>query len=212
MKAAQKLRKSGQIKAFGYCPHSGFQRIDHEDTVLIVDAGATPRRPFDRQAHLAPLAFELSTQLGKLIVNCGWSEQQSLRFRRPVRTTAAHTTLTLNDDDAGKLIAEGWKSRILGEAVELEAGPVNATRKEQVAGTWLEMSHDGYRHETGLAHKRRFFMSIDGDDIRGEDSLLVPLGAAPVSRDEIPFDIRFHLHPTVRVSISQDQHLSLIHI
>jgi len=210
MKAAQKLRKSGPIKAFGYCPHSGFQRIDHEETVLIVDAGATPKRPFDTQSHLAPLAFELSTKLGRLVVNCGWSDQQTLRFRRPVRSTAAHSTLTLNDTDAGSLVPEGWKETVLGSAVEVEAGPVNATRKEQVIGTWLEASHDGYRAQTGLVHKRRFFMSDDGDDIRGEDSLCVPLGATPLSRSEIPFDIRFHLHPNVRVSLSQDQQSALL--
>ncbi len=210
MKAAQKLRKSGPIKAFGYCPHSGFQRIDHEGTVLIIDAGSSPRRPFDTHAHLGPLAFELSTKLGKLVVNCGWSEEQAQRFRRPVRSTAAHSSLTLNDTDAGRLIKEGWVSQILGEAIEAEAGPVNAARKEQVTGTWLEASHDGYRAETGLVHKRRFYMSNEGDDIRGEDSLCVPLGAAPLSRAEIPFDIRFHLHPSVRVSLSQDQQSALL--
>ncbi len=210
MKVAQKLRKSGPIKAFGYCPHSGFQRIDHKHTVLIVDAGATPRSPFDTEAHLAPLAFEFSTKLGKLVVNCGWSEQQALRFRQAVKTTAAHSTLILNARDAGALLSQGWKSQFLGDAVEHEAGPVTATRKEQVAGTWLEASHDGYRNETGLTHKRRFYMSNEGDDIRGEDSLCVPLGATPLSRDDIPFNIRFHLHPSVRVSLSQDQQSALL--
>lgn len=210
MKAAQKLRKSGPIKAFGYCPHSGFQRIDHEDTVLIIDAGSSPRRPFDTDAHLGPLSFELSTKIGKLVVNCGWSEQQALRFRRPVRSTAAHSTLTLNESDAGRLIKDGWSAQVLGGAIESEAGPVNAARKEQVTGTWLEASHDGYREQTGLTHKRRFYMANEGDDIRGEDSLCVPLGAAPLSRNQLPFDIRFHLHPSVRVSLSQDQQSALL--
>jgi len=201
---------AARVKAVMKTAHSGFQRIAHEDTVLIIDAGATPKRPFDVQAHLAPLAFELSTKLGRLVVNCGWSEEQSLRFKRPVRSTAAHSSLTLNDTDAGTLLAQGWKETILGAAVDIESGPVNATRKEQVMGTWLEASHDGYRESTGLSHKRRFFVSNEGDDIRGEDSLCVPLGAAPISRAEIPFDIRFHLHPNVRVSLSQDQQSALL--
>ena len=92
----------------------------------------------------------------------------------------------------------------------IEAGPVTATRKEQVSGTWLETSHDGYREETGLVHRRRFYMSIEGDDIRGEDSLFVPLGAVPLSNSEKPFQIRFHFHPDVRVSLSQDQQSALL--
>ena len=210
MKAAQKLRKSGPIKAFGYCPHSGFQRIAHDETVLIIDAGSSPKRPYDVQAHLAPLAFELSTKLGRLVVNCGWSEEQSLRFRRPVRSTAAHSSLTLNDTDAGTLLTQGWKEKVLGTAVDIEAGPVNASRKEQAMGTWLEAFHEGYKEGTGLNHVRRFYMANEGDDIRGEDSLSVPLGATPISRAEIPFDIRFHLHPNVRVSLSQDQQSALL--
>jgi len=37
-----------------------------------------------------------------------------------------------------------------------------------------------------LSHRRRFYMSIEGNDIRGEDSLFVPLGRVPLSNAEIP--------------------------
>ena len=47
-------------------------------------------------------------------------------------------------------------------------------------------------------------MAKNGQDVRGEDCLLVPIGKAPLSRDQIPFDIRFHLHPTVRATLAQD--------
>ena len=127
-----------------------------------------------------------------------------------MRSTAAHSSLTLNNKDAGRLVNPGWKTQVLGSAISADAGPVNASRKEQNMGTWLEASHDGYRESTGLSHKRRFFMSNDGHDLRGEDCLAVPLGATPISRDEIPFDIRFHLHPDVRVSLSQDQKSALL--
>jgi len=53
-------------------------------------------------------------------------------------------------------------------------------------------------------------MSIEGNDIRGEDSLFVPLGRVPLSNAEIPFQIRFHFHPDVRVSLSQDQQSALL--
>ena len=197
-------------KPFSYCPHTGYQRIDQGGTVMLVDTGTTPPRPFDTDAHLAPLAFELSTPLGRLVVNCGWSEELPLRFRSFMRSTAAHSTLTLDNHSAGTLLRRGWKTKILGTAVDVQAGPVNAKRKEQDSGVWLEGSHDGYREWTGLSHRRRLYMSIDGDDIRGEDSLYVPLGAAPHSREEKPFQIRFHFHPDVRVSLSQDQKSALL--
>ena len=127
-----------------------------------------------------------------------------------MRSTAAHSTLILDDKSAGTLLEEGWKTKILGNAVDIEAGPVSAKRKEQDAGAWLEGTHEGYRAATGLAHRRRFYVSTEGDDIRGEDSLFVPLGAEHISRDQKPFKIRFHFHPDVRVSLSQDQKSALL--
>jgi len=199
-----------EAKPFGYCPHTGYQRMSHGETVVIVDTGTSPVRPYDIQTHMAPLSFELSTAQGRMIVNCGWNDLQPKAWQRPVRAAAAHSALILNGRSPGELLSEGWKSRVLGQAVLTAAGPVKAQRKEQSSGTWLESSHDGYRAEYGLTHRRRFFVSAEGDDIRGEDSLYVPLGAQPIRRDEIPFDIRFHFHPDVRVSLSQDQQSALI--
>jgi uncharacterized heparinase superfamily protein len=200
----------GNPKPFGYCPHTGYQRLEQGEIVLIMDTGTTPPAGFDTDAHLAPLAFELSTRDGRLITSCGWAPEQPLAWRRPVRAAAAHSTLVLDNRSGGRLLPLGWKSRALGEAVLEEAGPVKATRRDQALGTWLESHHDGYREEYGLSHRRKFFISSGGDDIRGEDSLFVPLGAEPVRRDEVGFDIRFHIHPVVQVSLSQDQASALL--
>lgn len=197
-------------KAFKFCPHTGYQRIETDGITLIVDTGTAPDRPFDTHTHMAPLAFELSTHAGRMIVNCGWNNQQPQAWRRSVRAAAAHSTLILDGRSPGRLLALGWKSDILGEAVEAIAGPVHVKRKEQNSGIWLEMSHEGYGDKYGLSHQRRFFVSSEGDDIRGEDSLYLPLGKPAVRHNEIPFDIRFHFHPDVRVSLSQDQRSALL--
>ncbi|WP_409432944.1 heparinase II/III family protein [Litorimonas sp. RW-G-Af-16] len=200
----------GTPKPFGYCPHTGYQRIALGETTLIIDTGKAPPQPFDTQTHLAPLAFELSTKSGRLIVSCGWNETQPAVWRRPVRAAAAHSTLILDDRSPGRLLPLGWKTKYLGEAVQLEPGPVKASRKEQDSGVWLEAFHEGYRRDYGLCHRRRLFIAKLGDDIRGEDSLYLPLGSEPLRRDQIPFDIRFHIHPDVRVSLSQDQASALL--
>ncbi len=200
----------GDAKAFSYGPHTQYQRLYAGESVLIMDTGTTPPLGFDSEAHLAPLAFELSTELGRLVVNCGWNEEQAPGWRRPMRSSAAHSVLTLESQSPGQLLPKGWKSSHAGEVVLYESGPVKAARKEQDVGIWVEASHQGYRPRTGLAHRRRFFMSSDGVDIRGEDSLYVPLGHQPLSREERAFDIRFHFHPDVRVSLSQDQSSALL--
>ena len=197
-------------KPFGYAPHIKYQRLDQNGTVLMIDVGGSPPRPYDIEAHIAPLAFELSTNARRLIVNCGWNNDQPQHWRQPMRGTAAHSTLILNQQNVGTILGAGLVARMLGRAITKDAGPVNCIRKEQEAGTWLEASHDGYGLQYGLTHQRRIYMDIQGKDIRGEDRLFVPMGAVPIKQEEIPFDIRFHLHPDVKVTLAQDQKSALL--
>ncbi len=199
-----------ESKPFVYCPHTGYQRAESNGTVLLIDTGNVPPRPFDLEAHLGPLSFELSTIAGRLIVNCGWNDEQPMAWRSMMRSTAAHSTLTLSDRSAGEILGSDIKGRIVGKAIMDGPDDVKASRKDQAAGTWLETSHNGYMARTGLTHRRRIYIKNDGSDIRGEDGLLVPIGAAPKSRDEISFDIRFHLHPSVRATLAQDMQSALL--
>lgn len=200
----------GDPKPFSYCPHTGFQRLSAGGTVLLVDAGPAPIRPYDTQTHLAPLAIDLSTPEGSMVTSCGFNPEQPEAWARPVRAAAAHSTLILDGRSPGRLLSSGWKRDVVGDAVEREAGPVRASRKEQSSGIWLESHHEGYMGDYGLAHRRRLFVPKDGSDVRGEDSLFAPVGIPPLRRDRVPFAVRFHLHPDVRVSLSQDQSSALL--
>ena len=200
----------GSPKAFGYGPHTGYQRLASGGTIIIVDTGGAAPRPFDSNSHLSPLAIDLSTKEGIIFTSCGFNPEQADMWQRPVRAAAAHSTLILDNRSPGRLLISDWKRRIVGDVVEYDCGPVRASRKEQESGIWLESHHEGYMSDYGLAHRRRLFLPKDGDDIRGEDALFVPIGTAPLRRDEVPFHIRFHLHPNVRVSLSQDQSSALL--
>lgn len=197
-------------KKFGYAPHTGYQRLERNGSIILVDTGSSPDRPFDLKAHLAPLAFEMVTEAGRLIVNCGWNEDQPTQWREPMRATAAHSALVLGDKSAGKLLSSGLAEQLIGPAIQFPAGPTRSSRKEQDDGTWLEASHEGYLDRFGLIHRRRLYLDVLGSDFRGEDSLFVPLGEAPRTNDQIPFAIRFHLAPNVRVTLAQDQNSALL--
>ena len=211
-KRIAKILKTAALtsRPFGYSPHTGYQRLEHGGTVIMIDTGETTPAPYDGQAHLAPLAFEMSTEAGRMIVNCGWSEEQPESWRAAVRSTAAHSTLTLDNQSAGKILDGGYREGLLGAVVERGCGEVKAQRKEQLTGVWLESTHAGYKSTTGLMHRRRFYMTQDGHDIRGEDGLYLPIGDTPMRRDQINFTIRFHLHPNCRATLAQDQKSALI--
>lgn len=200
----------GEPKPFGYGPHVGFQRLEANETVVLIDTGEAPPRPFDTSAHIAPLALDLSTAEGPMITSCGFNAEQPENWARPIRAAAAHSTLVLDGRSPGRLLLSGWKRETVGDAIDRVAGPVKATRKEQDSGIWLESHHEGYLGDYGLSHRRRLFMPRDGHDVRGEDSLFTPMGSIPIRRDQVPFAIRFHIHPKVRVSLSQDKSSALL--
>jgi len=193
-------------RSFGYAPNSGYQRVEAGGAVLIMDAGKPVKGPAATAAHASTLALELSAGGNRIIVNCGWCDTQPFSWREAVRATAAHSTLTLEETSSARLIAAGWKRNLLGPRFDEQPEMVVARRNEENIGTWVEASHDGYRSEFGLLHRRRLFLAADGGDLRGEDGLFRPVDDGPPDDVEsrLRFAIRFHLHPGVKASLARD--------
>jgi len=198
----------GDIKSrtFGFAPHSGYQRAHAGGATVLLDVGEPPRGALSVEAHASALAFELCTAGGRLVVNCGWTDDQPANWREAVRATAAHSTLTLEETSSARLLAPGWRRSLLGPRLSTSPGPVTARRNEEEMGVWLEGGHEGYREQFGLSHRRRIFLAADGGDVRGEDALFRPIddGAPDDTEVRWRFAIRFHLHPGVRASLARD--------
>lgn len=177
-------------KPFAYAPHSGFQRLTANRSVLLLDAGAAAA---DAWAHAGTLSFEMSVGKERLIVNCGAPGGDEQRWRDALRATSAHSTLTVADTNSLKLLDGGGMA---GRPVE-----VSCRRNEAEDGIWIEACQTGYVANFGLLHRRRLWLSAGGDDLRGEDSL-EPVGETPVGDQK--FAVRFHLHPRVRASLVEN--------
>jgi len=199
-------------KPFGFAPHSGYHRAEAGGATILLDVGKAPRGTLSTSAHASALAFELCTSGGRLVVNCGWHDDQPSSWREAVRATAAHSTLTLEETSSARLFAPGWKRDLLGPRLISAPGPVTARRNEEDMGVWLEGIHEGYRADYGLSHRRRVFLAADGGDLRGEDALFRPVSDGPPEDIDVRFRfaIRFHLHPDVRASLSRDNMSALL--
>ncbi|MFN8760046.1 MAG: heparinase II/III family protein [Tagaea sp.] len=179
---------------------AGFERLSAERVVLIVDTGVPAVGVYAAGAHAGTLAFEMSVGKERLIVNCGAGPRDDSEWSLALRATAAHSTLCAEDADSSPVAPGGLLSR---------PGNVAATREEADGNIWLDASHDGYVGRIGFVHRRRLFLSGDGQDLRGEDSLLPVEGKTP-ALPETRFDIRFHLHPDIQVSIIQNGAAALL--
>jgi uncharacterized heparinase superfamily protein len=181
---------------FQHARYSGYQRLAAGRTILQLDCGKVPDGEFARMAHAGFLAFELSTGPYRIIVNCGAGGLSHPDWNEPLRATAAHSTVSLDEAWSAALLPPGPARDLLGP--RLLAGPLHpSTRRSETGLGWMvEASHDGYAPSFGFTHERKLTLSPQGQILTGADRL-VP---APGRAKAVAFALRFHIHPEVRVS------------
>lgn len=187
-----------------HAPHVGFHRMSGGEAVLIADAGAPPAAEYSTAAHAGSLSFEFSHGADRIFVNCGAPLLRDLDWRSSMRATAAHSTVTVSDTSSSQLLSKGIAHQLLG--AQLIGGPkvVKSRRAVDSYGQTILMSHDGYMPVFGIVHQRSLTLATDGAELKGEDSLSAP--ARPQGSAPVPAAARFHLHPSVKPSLSADGH------
>ena len=198
-------------ETFQVAPHSGYQRVQGVHSTLIMDTGRAPPLRHSHEAHAGALAIEISTPSGRLIVNCGWSADQPGHWRQPVRASAAHSTLTVNDASSAQICAPGLRSAFLGLQLR-QGGAATAARctENEGEGVRLEAAHGGYLHRYGLIHHRRILVRDGGSHIEGRDKLYRPLNAPGIPPRTLDCALRFHLHPDVHAALARDNSQALL--
>jgi uncharacterized heparinase superfamily protein len=147
-------------------PHSGYGRLAHRSGLLIIDVGAPARCN-------SALAVEFSDGQHRIFSNCGMPPGASLAWQRAASSLAAHNTMEIDG------ISSSTRNSPFAEVINSPRGSL-AKCQNQMAG------------KAGtITHARDLFLSQDGRDLRGEDSIV------PADHG---FTLRFHLHPTVRAS------------
>ncbi len=147
----------------------------------------------------------------RFVVNCGAPVRIEGGWRRLSRTTAAHSTLTLNDQSSSRFSRSEAVDRFLGGPLLPGPTRVPVNREETRDGQELTAAHDGYRQAFGFVHERQLFLSRDGRRIEGIDRLFQAAGRAHrMACDEPMGTLRFHLHPDVQVE-EAGEGLRLVH-
>ncbi len=182
-----------------HAPHSGFQRIVSGQTYIVMDCGGAPDGAFAATAHASTLAFEMSSAAQRIVVNCGAAPGQKA-WRDVLRATAAHSTVTLADLSTAFLIQSELARRLIGPRLLDGPQKIDTNRMQTPQGWSITGSHDAYVPQFGFAIERMLSLSPQGMVLTGRDRL-TPV--AKGRRGSLPFAIRFHIHPDVRVSHSQ---------
>jgi uncharacterized heparinase superfamily protein len=191
-------------------PHSGYQRVEAGGTELIMDTGRPPPLAASQEAHAGCLSFELSVRLYRLVVNCGMPATSPESWRRMARSTAAHSTVTFNDESSVRFVESGAIKRML-QGMPMLGGPrkVKIDRDEQGGSIVLRAAHDGYAESFNIVHQRSVMLSPDGQRLEGED-VFTPIRGDAARMGKDAFALRFHLHPSVKATRLTDSHGAML--
>jgi uncharacterized heparinase superfamily protein len=207
-KMIQALLHRDDVKGqpFGYARHSGYHRLHAARTLVLFDCGAPPPSAFSTNAHAGCLAFELSSGAHRIVVNCGTASLAGHRVWQPaLRATAAHSTVTLADTSSATILRDGWVRRQVGPRIVHGPDAIETRRIETEKGNVVVASHDGYVHQFGVRHERELTLSPHGLALTGIDRII----PRQDRKEVLPFAVRFHIHPDVRLSRAESGYILL---
>jgi uncharacterized heparinase superfamily protein len=167
---------------------SGYIRVQRGDAVLIADVAPIGPDYLPAHAHADTLSFELSVGGKRLVVNSGTSRYGLGKQREYERSTAAHSTMEINNESS----SEVWA----GFRVGRRAYPFDVAIEESVGGVIISAAHTGYRRLPGHpVHRRQWALGNQSlevsDSIEGDYSWAVA---------------RYFLHPDteIRTDLGRD--------
>ena len=195
-------------KPLSHASHSGYVRLQQGNSTVMIDTGKPTMPSVNVKATAGIMAFEFCDGGARVITNCGAIAHGDEAWASAARGAQAHSSLCLDEQPAGKILEGALLQKTFGGAVVLSAPNVQADTATSQQGTVFTGRHDGYNKSHGVIHERQLFLNSDGYDFRGQDSFISGLDDGErgdlITDEPASFAIRFHLHPSVRATISQD--------
>jgi uncharacterized heparinase superfamily protein len=143
---------------------SGYVRMSSGPAVVIADIGKIGPDYQPGHAHADTLSFELSLSGKRVLVNAGISRYDFSIERLWQRSTAAHNTVEIDNQNSSEI----WSSF----RVARRARPLDVRHGVDDDNIWLSAAHDGYARLHGRPiHRRTWRLARDAlsvvDEIEG---------------------------------------------
>ena len=185
------------LKRFGYNFKNqnnelgGYAILNNKKICLVMDIGPTPDKKFSSNYQAGSLSFEIISNGRKLICNSGYFQNFRHKLNKISKSSATHSTLTLDDRSSCKFTK---KSKVF-ESLKIIKKNVIFEKNY-----WkINAAHDGYFKQYGVIHDREIEFYPEQMKFIGNDKI--------ISKNDIQnlkFEIRFHLEPNVKVMKTLD--------
>lgn len=182
---AARLGVKGDSQSGGSTQHmieSGYVTMRNPEVFLACDCAPVGPHYLPAHAHADTLSFELSLFGQRVFVNSGTSVYGTSEERHRQRSTSAHNTVCVDDENSSEI----WSGFRVARRARSAVHEIELNGHLRVAA-----SHDGYKRLPGKVRHFRCW-EIGDDNLQIEDRLEGRYGDAMA---------RFHLHPDIVVKM-----------
>ena len=170
-------------------------KIKKKKIEFIIDCGNPPPNNFAKNYQAGCLAFELISNKQKVICNSGYAKYFSTKLSSLSRSTAAHSTLYINDTSSCIFQKNQYINRIYGNSLVHKHRIIKKNYMEDKNFYSIEATHNGYEKNFGYIHNRSIKISKKEDKIFGHDELK----KTKKSSNLLNYFIRFHVYPDTKI-------------
>ena len=184
---------------------SGYAIFKNKKIVLIMDIGNSPDFKYSKKYQSGCLSFEIISNGEKLICNSGFDINKSNKIKLLSRSTAAHSTLYLNNHSSC-IFRISYPFKIHQENMLREG--LKITKKKIISEKDFEnitASHNGYQGRYGYIHERSIKFIKKKKIFLGIDSLIKNKKVSNIS-----YGIRFHIYPGIKIVKTQNSQSILL--
>ncbi len=178
-----KILNAADGKARGKGPltlsNSGYIKLLVPDACIIIDSLSSDNNIFSYTPH----AIEIYIAKYRLLGSCGSSFSKSPKWKKILKSTAAHSAVDIENTDA--FSGEDNKQKTFAKRYTKDGAEI------------AELTHYGYYKRFSSICSRKIECAKDGKNIAGLDSI--------ESKKINKFSIRFHFSPDIKISLSLDK-------
>ena len=183
-----------------------FIKIKKKKLDFIIDCGNPPTNNFSKNYQAGCLSFELNSNKQKIICNSGYAKYLNSKLSHLSRSTAAHSTLYLNDTSSCIFRKNNTINKVYGVSLLERLKIVEKNYTESKDFYHLSASHNGYENKFGYMHSRSIKISKKEDKIFALDQLKKTKNYS----NSIVFSVRFHIYPDNKIAKTKSGNSVLI--
>ena len=170
-------------------------KIKNKKLEFFIDCGNPPPNNYTKHYQAGCLSFELYSNKQKIICNSGYGKYLSQKFTSISRSTAAHSTLYINDTSSCIFQKNYLINQVYGNSLVHEHKIINKNYTEDKNFYSISASHNGYEKIFGCIHKRSIKILKNEYKILGQDEIKKGLNYLR----PLTYCARFHIYPNTKI-------------